>query len=55
MAPKPPNTHFIRAGGFGAQMPDQIDPDGVLTQFAAGATIVLQGLHRFWPPIIDLV
>ncbi|MET3861017.1 lysine-specific demethylase/histidyl-hydroxylase NO66 [Dietzia sp. 2505] len=46
---------FTRAGGFGAQMPDQIDPDGVLTQFAAGATIVLQGLHRFWPPIIDFV
>lgn len=46
---------FTRAGGFGAQMPDQIDPDGVLTEFAAGATIVLQGLHRFWPPIIDFV
>lgn len=46
---------FTRAGGFGAQMPDQLDPDGVLTQFAAGATIVLQGLHRFWPPIIDFV
>ncbi|WP_010539989.1 cupin domain-containing protein [Dietzia alimentaria] len=46
---------FTRAGGFGAQMPDQIDPDGVLTQFAAGATIVLQGLHRLWPPIINFV
>lgn len=46
---------FTRAGGFGAQIPDQIDPDGVLTQYAAGATIVLQGLHRFWPPIIDFV
>ena len=46
---------FTRAGGFGAQMPDQIDPDGVLAEFAAGATIVLQGLHRFWPPIIDFV
>lgn len=44
---------FTRAAGFGAQIPDQIDPDGVLTQFATGATIVLQGLHRFWPPIID--
>ncbi|WP_314037368.1 JmjC domain-containing protein [Dietzia sp. CH92] len=46
---------FTRAAGFGAQITDQIDPDGVLTQFAAGATIVLQGLHRFWPPIIDFV
>lgn len=46
---------FTRAAGFGAQIADQIDPDGMLTQFAAGATIVLQGLHRFWPPIIDFV
>ncbi|MBB0991501.1 cupin [Dietzia maris] len=46
---------FTRTGGFGALMPDQVDPDGVLTEFAAGATIVLQGLHRFWPPIIDFV
>lgn len=46
---------FTRAAGFGAQVPDQLDPDGVLTQFAAGATIVLQGLHRFWPPIIDFI
>ncbi|MGO7984355.1 JmjC domain-containing protein, partial [Rhizobium johnstonii] len=22
-------------------------------EFAAGATIVLQGLHRLWPPLID--
>ncbi|AVZ38451.1 MULTISPECIES: cupin domain-containing protein [unclassified Dietzia] len=46
---------FTRSAGFGAQIADQLDPDGVLTQFAAGATIVLQGLHRFWPPIIDFV
>ena len=46
---------FTRTGGFGALMPDQVDPDGVLTEFAAGATIVLQGLHRLWPPIIDFV
>ena len=43
---------FTRSGGFGAQMPDQVDPDGVLAEFAAGSTIVLQGLHRLWPPII---
>ncbi|WP_159149718.1 cupin domain-containing protein, partial [Dietzia lutea] len=46
---------FTGAGGFGAQIADQIDPDGMLTQFAEGATIVLQGLHRFWPPIIGFV
>ena len=46
---------FTRSAGFGAQIGDQLDPDGVLTQYAAGATLVLQGLHRFWPPIIDFV
>lgn len=25
----------------------------MLAEFAAGATIVLQGLHRLWPPLID--
>ncbi|WP_194860925.1 cupin domain-containing protein [Dietzia sp. SYD-A1] len=46
---------FTGSAGFGAQIADQLDPDGVLTQYAAGATLVLQGLHRFWPPIIDFV
>jgi hypothetical protein len=36
-------------------MPDQVDSAKVLTQFASGATIVLQGLHRLWPPLIDFV
>jgi hypothetical protein len=26
-----------------------------MAQFASGATIVLQGLHRLWPPLIDFV
>ncbi|EOM76085.1 cupin [Rhodococcus rhodnii] len=46
---------FTRTGGFGAEMADQIDSSGVLAQFASGATIVLQGLHRLWPPIIAFV
>ncbi|MBD0323576.1 MAG: cupin-like domain-containing protein, partial [Aldersonia sp.] len=46
---------FTRSGGFGAEMPDQVDSAGVLAEFASGATIVLQGLHRLWPPIIDFV
>ena len=25
----------------------------MLAEFAAGATIVLQGLHRMWPPLVD--
>ncbi|NLG54326.1 MAG: cupin [Rhodococcus sp.] len=44
---------FTAPGGLGAEMPDQVDSAGVLTQFAAGATVVLQGLHRLWPPIME--
>ncbi|OBK54812.1 cupin domain-containing protein [Mycobacterium kubicae] len=46
---------FLGPAGFGAEMPDQVDSAKVLGQFAAGATIVLQGLHRLWPPLIDFV
>ncbi len=46
---------YLGAAGFGAEMPDQIDSAKVLHQFASGATIVLQGLHRLWPPLIDFV
>ncbi|TPG35245.1 cupin domain-containing protein [Mycolicibacterium hodleri] len=43
---------FLGSAGFGAEMPDQVDSAKVLHQFASGATIVLQGLHRLWPPLI---
>jgi ribosomal protein L16 Arg81 hydroxylase len=46
---------YLDAGGFGAEMPDQVDSARVLAQLAAGATLVLQGLHRLWPPLIDFV
>ena len=46
---------YLGPAGFGAEMPDQVDSAKVLTQFAAGATIVLQGLHRLWPPVIGFV
>jgi ribosomal protein L16 Arg81 hydroxylase len=46
---------YLGSAGFGAEMPDQVDSAKVLAQFAAGATIVLQGLHRLWPPLIDFV
>ncbi|OPX07561.1 cupin domain-containing protein [Mycobacterium sp. AT1] len=46
---------YLGPAGFGAEMPDQVDSAKVLAQFASGATIVLQGLHRLWPPIIDFV
>ena len=44
---------FTASGGFGAEVADQVSSEKVLREFAAGATIVLQGLHRLWPALID--
>ncbi|GAA0996338.1 cupin domain-containing protein [Subtercola frigoramans] len=44
---------FTSSGGFGAEIADQVSSEKVLAEFAAGATIVLQGLHRTWPPLMD--
>lgn len=46
-----PASRYTRGGGAGAEIGDQIADDKILAEFAAGATIVLQGLHRLWPPI----
>ncbi len=46
---------YVGPAGFGAEMGDQVDSAKVLAEYAAGATIVLQGLHRLWPPVIDFV
>jgi ribosomal protein L16 Arg81 hydroxylase len=46
-------SDFTAPGGYGAEIADQVSSDKVLDEFAGGATIVLQGLHRLWPPIID--
>lgn len=43
-------ARFTRGGGAGAEISDQVADDKVLAEFAAGATLVLQGLHRLWPP-----
>ncbi|AKT52395.1 cupin domain-containing protein [Arsenicicoccus sp. oral taxon 190] len=42
------------AGGIGASVRDQVDDDALHREFAAGATIVAQGLHRTWPPLLEL-
>lgn len=42
---------FTAPGGYGAEVGDQVSSEKVLAEFAAGATIVLQGLHRTWPPL----
>ena len=46
-----PPSRFTGPGGFGAEVGDQLDSAKVLAEFANGATLVLQGLHRTWPPI----
>lgn len=48
-----PPSRFTGPGGFGAEVADQLDPAKVLAEFADGATLVLQGLHRTWPPIAE--
>lgn len=44
---------YTRGGGAGASINDQVADDRVLAQLADGATLVLQALHRTWPPLID--
>ena len=48
-----PERRYTRGGGTGALIGDQVADDRVLALFADGHTIVLQGLHRLWPPLID--
>ncbi|WP_228386853.1 cupin domain-containing protein [Ornithinicoccus halotolerans] len=50
-----PESAFTAPGGVGAGIPDQVDPDRVRRLVADGATVVLQGLHRTWPAVRDLV
>jgi bifunctional lysine-specific demethylase and histidyl-hydroxylase NO66 len=45
---------FTGPGGVGAGIADQVSDDKVVSLFAHGATMVLQALHRVWPPIIEL-
>jgi lysine-specific demethylase/histidyl-hydroxylase NO66 len=44
-------SRFTRSGGAGAEIADQVADDKVLTEFVSGGTLVLQGLHRTWPPL----
>ncbi|MBC6451532.1 cupin domain-containing protein [Actinokineospora xionganensis] len=47
------SNQFTRGGGVGAEIADQVADDQVTRLFADGHTLVLQGLHRIWPPLID--
>lgn len=48
-----PAGRFTGSGGAGAEVADQVADDKVLQLFADGSTLVLQGLHRIWPPVVD--
>jgi lysine-specific demethylase/histidyl-hydroxylase NO66 len=48
-----PASSYTRSGGAGAGIADQVADDRVLALIADGASLVLQGLHRNWPPLID--
>ncbi len=49
-----PVANFTRGGGAGAGIGDQVADDRVLAAMADGATLVLQALHRTWPPLVEL-
>jgi lysine-specific demethylase/histidyl-hydroxylase NO66 len=48
-----PGATFTRGGGAGASIGDQAADDRVLAAMADGATLVLQALHRTWPPLVE--
>ncbi len=48
-----PNQAFSAPGGAGAAINDQVSDDKLTQLFADGATMVLQALHRSWPPVIN--
>jgi bifunctional lysine-specific demethylase and histidyl-hydroxylase NO66 len=45
-------NRFTRSGGAGAEIGDQLADDKLLGLFLDGSTLVLQGLHRAWPPLM---
>ena len=46
------DRQFTSGGGVGAAVGDQLNDDQIWRHFQSGATLVLQGLHRTWEPII---
>jgi Uncharacterized conserved protein len=50
-----PADRYTGGGGAGAEIGDQVLDERVLALYTDGATLVLQGLHRTWPPLIEFV
>jgi hypothetical protein len=50
------STRYTRSATIGGvTLTGLVDPRKVLALFDAGASLVLQGLHRYWPPLAELV
>jgi lysine-specific demethylase/histidyl-hydroxylase NO66 len=50
-----PTPAYTRSGRIGGVLLSGVaDPARVFDEFERGATIVLQGLHRYWPPLTRL-
>lgn len=51
-----PESRFTRSATMaGTPLTGLVDARKVLALFDGGATLVLQGLHRYWPPLTELV
>ncbi len=51
-----PESGYTRGATLaGKQLTGLVDPRKALAAFADGATVVFQGLHRYWPPLARLV
>ncbi len=52
-----PSSRYTRSGASLAGQPltGLVDPRKVIDLFEGGATVVLQGLHRYWAPLATLV
>ncbi|SCL35864.1 Cupin superfamily protein [Micromonospora nigra] len=48
-----PAARYTGGGGAGAEIGDQVLDERILELYAGGATLVLQGLHRIWPALIE--
>jgi len=46
-----PASAYTGGAGLGAQIPDQVRDDLLMELLDGGATVVLQALHRLWPPL----
>lgn len=47
-----PAGRYTRGGGAGAGIADQAADDSILARLDEGSTLVLQALHRTWPPLV---